>query len=139
MCALVYIGAFKTVSICMKEGSLKEDNEINCRRRREAVGQKAGVAPDHQNRVQEMKNEEAEACHRSQPTSPGLSLQVHSQTSDCLSSCFPSNVIPCKRSSTSHFVPLFSHCLMALVPAMLPWEPEEDSRCPLHLFPFIPF
>lgn len=33
----------------------------------------------------------------------------------------------------------FSHSLMALEPALLPWEPVGDSRRPLHLFPFIPF
>lgn len=54
-------------------------------------------------------------------------------------SCFLSAVIPCTRSSTSHYVSLFSHCLMALEPAMLPWEPAGDSRHPLHLFSFIPF
>lgn len=34
---------------------------------------------------------------------------------------------------------LSSHCLMALEPAMLPWEPAGDSRYPLHLFSFISF
>lgn len=76
---------------------------------------------------------------RSTQLSPGLSLCFSPQTTRCLSSCFLSDVIACKRSSTSHSVSFFSHSLMALEPALLPWEPVGDSRRPLHLFPFIPF
>lgn len=39
--------------------------------------------------------------------SPDLCLGFSSQTSHCLSSGFLSDVIPCKRSSTSHSVSLF--------------------------------
>lgn len=94
---------------------------------------------DHQSRVKEKRNKQGGTFHWSQPASALICLVPLLRLLHCLSSCFLSGVIPCKRCSTSHSVSLFSHSLMALEPAMLPWEPVGDSRRPLHLFPFIPF
>ena len=99
----------------------------------------AGLSPDHQTWVEEMRNKEVGTYYWSRPNIPLICASASVPRHHTASAPVLSDVIPCKRSSTSHSVSLFSHCLMAPEPAMLPWEPGGDSRRSLHLFPFIPF
>lgn len=143
MCSLVCTGSCRTVCIYVHEvsgeRSQERNNEVNweggslCKTEDRLVPRSSKWGQEDE------KGGEWSVLRKPTQLSPDLSLSYASRTSHCLSSYFLSDVIPCKRSSTSHSVSFFSHCLMALEPAMLPWEPAGDSRRPLHLFPFIPF
>lgn len=118
----------------------KKDNEIYWGRRVVTVGQGAGESPDHQSRVKEMRNEEAGTSYWSRPNGslicPSASILRHHTAS---APAFSLMLFHVRDPAPPILCLFFSHCLMALEPAMLPWEPAGDSRHPLHLFPFILF
>lgn len=101
------------------------------------IVQGADMSPDHQSR---MRNREAVTCYWSRPNSPlfcpSASIPRHHTASAPAFFLMWSHV---RDPAPPILCLFFSHCLMALEPAMLPWEPAGDSRHPLHLFSFIPF
>lgn len=102
--------------------------------------------PDHQNRVKEMRSKNIRTHHESlAPTRPVPLLQFPSITLPQLlhtlwCDSMQENQHQPPPFSVSHSpAPPHPQHLMALEPAMLPWEPAGDSRHPLHLFSFISF
>lgn len=131
MFACVNIGIFKSVSLCIwsKHGRKQNKimNGINWGKKSRDWWTEAGLSPDHQTWGEEMRNKEVGTCYRSWPNIPlictSASVPRHHTASALVFSLMWFHV----RSQHLPFCVSFSHCLMALEPAMLPWEPVGDS------------